>query len=213
MREAKGLGKSALARLAGVSASAVTQWESGETKQLKGPVLVRVAAALGVHPEEIATDKPLKHTGDSAGNTSTGPEIKGRVPLISWVQAGDFSHVVDNHHPGDAEEWIETTVPIHRHTYALRVRGDSMTNPAGAPSFPHGTVVVVEPDAIDAPEKLVGSYVIVRQNGDEECTFKQLVKDAGRFYLKPLNPQYRMLELATDAIICGVVRSVEMRFF
>jgi SOS-response transcriptional repressor LexA len=148
-----------------------------------------------------------------AGNTELGPEIRGRVPLISWVQAGSWSTIVDNLQPGDAEEWIATSVPIHKHTYALRVNGDSMTNPSGEPSFPHGSIIIVEPDAIDAPEKLVNSLVIVKRTGDDEATFKKLVRDAGRFYLMPLNPQYPRLELQEGDVLCGVVRSREIRFF
>lgn len=146
-------------------------------------------------------------------NVTTGPEMGGRVPIISWVQAGSWSSAVDNFHPGDADEWAETTVPIHQHTYALRVRGDSMTNPAGEPSFPDGQVIVVEPDAIDSPEKLVGSFVIVKRAAEDEATFKQLVKDAGRFFLKPLNPRYPMLELQAGDVLCGVVREKVVRFF
>lgn len=146
-------------------------------------------------------------------NLAAGPEIKGKVPLISWVQAGSWSTAVDNLQPGDAEEWVDTTVPIHQHTYALRVKGDSMTNPAGDPSFPHGSVIVVEPDAIDTPDKLIGSFVIVKRQADDEATFKQLVKDAGAFYLKPLNPRYPMLQLQTGDVFCGVVRERLMRFF
>lgn len=148
-----------------------------------------------------------------AGNTNAGPDIKGRVPIISWVQAGTFSTAVDNFQPGEADEWAETTVPIHRHTYALRVRGDSMTNPNGEPTFPNGQIIVVEPDAVDALDKLVGSFVIVKREADDEATFKQLVKDGGQFWLKPLNPQYPMLELKEGDALCGVVREKTVRYF
>lgn len=154
---------------------------------------------------------------DKMGNTEMGPEIKGRVPIISWVQAGAFAAVVDNFQPGDADEWEETTVPIHKHTYALRVRGDSMTNPNGEPTFPNGQVIIVEPDAIDSLDKLASSpltsLVIVKRAQDDEATFKQLVKDAGRYWLKPLNPQYQMIELREDDVICGVVRQKAIRYF
>jgi SOS-response transcriptional repressor LexA len=146
---------------------------------------------------------------DASDNLHPGPELKGRVPLISWVQAGEWNSVVDNFHPGHADEWIETTVPVRQHTYALRVNGDSMTNPSGSPSFPHGIIIIVEPEV----EAIPGAFVVVRQNNDEECTFKQLVKDAGVFFLKPLNPAYPLMRLAEDAVICGVVREATMRFF
>ena len=62
-------------------------------------------------------------------------------------------------------------------------------------------------------EAIPGAFVVVRQNGDEECMCKQLVKDAGMYFLKPLNPAYPLMRMAEDAVICGVVREATMRFF
>lgn len=188
---------------------AVYQWISGDTKLPRPTNLVPAARVLGVHFDWLLYERGPK----LIGNTDPGPDIKGKVPLISWVQAGNFAAVIDNLQPGDAEDWISTTVPIHKHTYALRVRGDSMTNPNGEPTFPHGQVIIVEPDAIDAPEKLIGACVIVKREADDEATFKQLVKDGGKFWLKPLNPQYPMLELKEGDVLCGVVRMKEVRYF
>ncbi len=184
------------------SMQVLTNWLS---RGMPGSELERVADGLGWTVDQLLGRAPLP----DKPNTSPGPDIKGRVPLISWVQAGDWAGVVDNFHPGDADEWIETTVPVRQHTYALRVKGDSMTNPSGSPSFPHGIIIIVEPEV----EAVPGAYVVVRQNGDEECTFKQLVKDAGTLYLKPLNPAYPLLRMSDDAVICGVVREATMRFF
>lgn len=135
-------------------------------------------------------------------NVQAGPEIRGSVPLISAVQAGNFKMHVDNSHPGDGgEERIPTTVPVGRHTFALRVSGDSME-----PDFIEGAVLIVEPEMEAQP----GDFVIAK-NGDEETTFKQLVKDSGDWYLKPLNERYPMKPLGKAKIV-GVVRAVERRF-
>ena len=83
-----------------------------------------------------------------------------------------------------------------------------MTNPGGAPSFPEGTIIIVDPEREATP----GRYVVVRQNSDTECTFKQLVRDAGKHYLKPLNPRYPLLEMLPDAVICGVLVQAVMDF-
>ena len=98
---------------------------------------------------------------------------------------------------------IPTTVPIKRHTYALKVRGDSME-----PLFPEGMLLIVEPEA----DAVHGSFVIVK-NGDEEATFKQLIKDGNDWLLKPLNQRYPIKTLTKDMEICGVVRGAEMKFF
>ena len=68
-----------------------------------------------------------------------------------------------------------------------------------------GCIVIVEPD--EAPHN--GSYVIVRQNGDE-ATFKQYIEDGSTKYLKPLNDRYPIMELRKDAVFCGVVKQMTM---
>lgn len=133
-------------------------------------------------------------------NIEPGPGLAGRVPLISWVQAGDWQEVIDNEAPGQGE-MIETSYRARRHTYALRVKGDSMQ-----PRFPEGAILIIEPEE----EAMPGKFVVVRQNGDSEATFKQLISDGGRLYLKPLNERYPILELRQDAVFCGVVKRVEM---
>lgn len=162
--------------------------------------------ALALQLEQMAgfSDLPRDASSDpsdTTGNVSPGPDIRGKVPLISWVQAGDFGDVVDLLHPGDAFEWIETSIQPHEHTFALRVEGDSME-----PDFPAGTILIVEPD-FDAH---AGDFVIAR-NGDQQATFKQLVRDGGDWYLKPLNPRYPLKPLG-DCQIIGVVRAAERRF-
>lgn len=182
--------------------------KTGKPKTMGDDIARRLEAGMGKPEGWMDQDR-----SESGGNTELGPDIRGKVPLISWVQAGNFAQVIDNLQPGDAEEMIPTSVPIHKHTYALRVKGDSMKNPDGDPTFPHGSVIIVEPDAIDSPDKLVGALVIVRKERDDEATFKKLVRDAGRFYLMPLNPQFPRLDLTEGDTLCGVVRSREQRFF
>lgn len=146
------------------------------------------------------------HAGDG-GNTAPGPDIRGQVPVISFVQAGDYENVVDNYHPGDGFEFVTVTSPIRRHTFALKVKNDSMLNPHGTPSFPPGIIVVIEPDL----EAQIGDFVVVK-NGSDEATFKQLVQDDGELYLKPLNPAYRTKPFPKDGHIVGVLREAIWKF-
>lgn len=39
----------------------------------------------------------------------------------------------------------------------------------------------------------------------KEATFKQYVVDAGIGYLKPLNPQYPMVQINDATHVCGVI--------
>lgn len=118
------------------------------------------------------------------------------IPLISWVRAGKGTEAVDLFSPGIAEEWIDVPKPLGRGCFALRVVGDSME-----PKFPEGCVIVCDPNV----EAAHGKYVVARVGKDGAATFKQLVVDGGRKFLKPLNPRYQITELDQDARISGVV--------
>jgi SOS-response transcriptional repressor LexA len=129
-------------------------------------------------------------------------EVRGRIPLISWVQAGTFCQVVDLFEPGDAEEWLPTLHAHGPHAYALRVDGDSMVNPNPlGKTYPPGCIVYVDPDMPITN----GCRVIAKIPAEEKATFKMFVEDAGRRYLRPLNPAYPTIEMTDDMLICGVV--------
>ncbi|MEW5250585.1 LexA family protein [Microbulbifer sp. 2201CG32-9] len=138
-------------------------------------------------------------------NVAPGPRIRGRVPLISWVQAGDWEEIVDNFRPGEADEWRETSARVGPHAFALRVKGDSMTAPTGI-SIPEGSVVIVDPDA----DYSSGSIVIAKLVDTQEATLKRLVIDGPNKYLKPLNPAYAPIPINGTCRIIGVAKKVEL---
>lgn len=129
------------------------------------------------------------------------------VPLISYVQAGHWSDPTDAYARGTGEKLIATSIKVGRLAYALRIRGDSMTNPRGDPSFPDGTIVIVDP----GKRSDVGSFVIVRLSESDETTFKRLTSDSGKQLLVPLNPQYPAIPLDQEAHFCGVVVGIAER--
>lgn len=134
-----------------------------------------------------------------------GPAIHTRVPLLSWVRAGSWSEVRDDE-SSDVIEWRETTATVSSKAFALRVEGDSMTNPYGSPSIPEGSVVIVD------PEKSAhnGSIVVAMLDDSHQATIKRLVIDGPNKYLKPLNPAYRAIEIDGNCSIVGVVKKVEI---
>lgn len=75
-----------------------------------------------------------------------------------------------------------------------------MTSPSGL-SIPEGMVILVDPRV----EPVSGKLVVAKIDSDNEATFKQYIVDAGNHYLKPLNPQYRMIEINGNCRIIGVV--------
>jgi SOS-response transcriptional repressor LexA len=131
------------------------------------------------------------------------PLLTESVPLISWVQAGCWADVSDPFAPGVAEEWLPCPVRHGPNTYAVRVRGDSMYNPDGRPSYSDGDIIFVDPGK-DAKH---GDRVIVRLDDQAEATFKQLLIEDGRKLLKALNPDWkpRYIEINGNATMAGVV--------
>ena len=121
------------------------------------------------------------------------------VPVLNKVNAGMYKEIVESH-PDDIDYMPVYGMPTKRYTFALRVDGDSME-----PGFPHGCIVIVDPEAEAKPN----DYVIA-MNGDNEATFKQLIKDGPDFYLRPRNQRYPIKPLGPARII-GVVCGIQLQ--
>jgi SOS-response transcriptional repressor LexA len=108
---------------------------------------------------------------------------------------------------GDAEKWIPCPVRHGPRSFALRIRGISMFNPGSKPSFEEGDIGFFDPDVTPQPNtRLMQSCVVVRLEDKHDSTFKQLIEEGGRRYLKALNPPWPepIIEVNADATICGV---------
>lgn len=138
-------------------------------------------------------------TSEGESNVSEVTRRFGKVPLISWVQAGAWCEANFEQH--DGETWLSCPVPISGNGYALKVLGDSMTNPGPGRSYPTGCIIFVDPEA----ETKTGDRVIARVPRTNEATFKVLVEDAGRQFLRPINPQYPIIDITEETHICGKV--------
>ncbi|SEU04062.1 phage repressor protein. Serine peptidase. MEROPS family S24 [Pseudomonas sp. NFR09] len=153
----------------------------------------------GVLPKEQARDNIYPFATSSESNVREISRRFGKVPLISWVQAGAWCEA--NFESHDGETWLSCPVTISANGYALKVLGDSMTNPGPGRSYPTGCIIFVDPEA----ETKTGDRVIARVPRTNEATFKVLVEDAGRQFLKPINPQYPIIDITEETHICGKV--------
>lgn len=182
-REDKGLTQPELAERSGVSAGTIGNVESGLRKNPRE--LLAIAAALEVNPEWLKTGKGPK----SRDSVEQAPYSRGLVPLISRVQAGNWNGANDPLHPGEAERWLECPVTHSERTYALRVRGDSMTAPHGnARSYPEGCIIYVDPLR---KSPVNGQRIIAKLEGSDEVTFKVFKQEDGRIWLQPINPMHQ----------------------
>lgn len=146
---------------------------------------------------------PLYYLDSSIDEAPEPVDVKGNVPVISWVAAGSWSCVGSVISPTEIDKWLPCPVKHSVNTYALRVKGISMYNPGGRPSFEDGDIIFVDPEV--EPENK--SCVVVQISQCEEATFKQVIYESGRTYLRPLNPDWpeKIIEATESAIICGVV--------
>ena len=187
LRESRGWTFSQLSEASGVDIGTINALEKRDSK--RSEYATQLCNALGVSVEDAMTRDFLSLssniklvTAKIESNVTPGPGIRGRVPLISWVQAGMWSEAVDVYEPGYAEQWLPV-LKTGDHAYALRVRGDSMTAPHGR-SYPDGTIIIVDPMQ-RSPSS--GQRVIAKLAESHIVTFKVFVEEDGRRWLKPLN--------------------------
>lgn len=185
----------------GASKGTVSQWVNGGTEP-SAKYLSSLASVLGVSEGWLLEGGLIEET---KGNAYPGPDLYKRVPLISYVQAGCWKEIVEQHFD-DLTDWIETTAKVSPFAFSLRVVGDSMSNPNGyGVSLPEGSIVIVDPDV----EPINGRIVVARVNGSNEATVKKLTIDGPNMYLMPLNPNYKPIPLDDKCEIVGVCVRVE----
>lgn len=204
-----------VATLLGVSPATITNWKArGVSKEGAEIADLRlgIRPAYVRHGEGDISPKLGKTPTPSQTHTHnvTSVDLRAKVPLISWVQAGEFQGVIDVYEPGQSDEWVDIhDLSVSENTFALRVTGDSMESPIpGARSFPEGTILIVDPNR----SANAGDYVIAKDVQTQRATFKKLAHDAGRWYLKPLNPAYPTMEIDDPAVrIIGRVVEYQLR--
>ncbi|AWK13299.1 LexA family transcriptional regulator [Candidatus Fukatsuia symbiotica] len=120
------------------------------------------------------------------------------IPIISWVQAGAWTEI--NHTEVDLSltEKYSCPIPCGKMTYILRVIGDSMID-----EYKPGDMIFVDPEV--AP--VHGDDVVALCIDSSEATFKRLVEDSGKKYLKALNKNWpeQYIKINGNCSIIGTV--------
>ena len=195
-RSKKGWTQGQLASAAGVSQGTIGNIESG-ARQSKAS-LIQICDALGANYKWLVfgqdTIEPKSNVLSALSRAS--------VPLISLVKAAMLDSIdhINTRIPDGAvivDAWHSSP---SLNSFAVVVEGDSMTTSAGQ-SFPEGCTLIVDP----ARAAKAGDYVIARVGDGQPATFKRLVSDAGRLYLKPLNTAYPMTQIDDITCVVGVV--------
>jgi SOS-response transcriptional repressor LexA len=186
---------------------AVSKWLNGESIA-EADSMVALSAWLKVRREWLeygiepkAANVPLKPvaTISKDGNASSiTPVASDRIPLISWRDVRSFCRS-----PEDTEvsSWIACPIEIGKAAFALTVENDSMTNPGVGATYPLGCIIFVNPEAIVS----AGDKVIASVPDSDQLTFKIFTEDAGRNFLRPINPQYPVIDITGNVFIFGKI--------
>jgi SOS-response transcriptional repressor LexA len=196
-RNEQGLSARRLAEMVGVSDAHIIYIEKGQRQAAFGKIM-GILNALGASIHDL-----MEEIG--RGSENVEPAAVGsayRIPVVTWVTAGQWKEVCDAFEPGDADEWIDSDVK-GRNVFALRVSGDSME-----PEFKDGEIIIVNPHI----EAVPGDFVVVKDR-EEQATFKQLKKYGPHWVLHPLNPRYTDQEVRRgDFRVIGRVVKKEKRY-
>lgn len=196
-REALGWSEAELARRAGINQSTAHRILKGESQNPQINYIERMARALALDMTEVLGLRVAEPRTDYDSNVAPGPALQDRVPLISWVRAGDLCDTEDPFQPGDAEDWLDCPFPHSPSAFCLELRGLSMW-----PDYREGEIVLVEPDLT----ALHNDDVIAR-TPDGQSTFKRLQITEDGNYLLALNPDFpnRIMHMPDGTHVCGVV--------
>lgn len=186
-----GLKKGQIAAACDVTPSSVTQWTNGDTKSIKPENLAALASITGKSMEWLATGK-----GNENGKRSDSLDV-GNYDVLSSAQALNWQQHLGR---STINEAISTYNPDGI-SFWMKVADDSMMASNGQ-SIPEGYLIQVWPHA----EPKNGSIVVVVLANSQEAAVKKLVNVAGISYLKPLNPNYRTIEMEEGTSIIGVAR-------
>ncbi len=197
----------------GISQQSLQKIEDGKTSNPRK--LLALAKILECTPEWLLYGEPSNDPSVKTTNNSHHSNVENvpfqlhakKLPVISQVQAGAWSEAIDFRSLGDDVEWEDAPVNASDNAFWLKVVGDSMTAQTGV-SIPEGHMILVDPDT----EAQNGNLVVAKLEGTDEVTFKKLFMDAGQKYLKPLNPNYRPLEINGNCRIVGVVKEAKVKF-
>ncbi|WP_323150727.1 XRE family transcriptional regulator [Pseudomonas glycinae] len=203
------LTQKALALKVGVEQPVISQLETG--KNLQSAHLPKIAHVCGVNAiwlsENIGPMIGGKIKDTNIGDTRQ-PVESFRYPVISWVAAGAWAEAVEPYPAGFSDRYEFSEYDSKGPAFWLLVKGDSMTAPAGQ-SITEGTLILVDTEAEVSPGKLV----VAKLPDSNEATFKKLVNDGGRLFLKPLNPSYPIEPFDEKCRIVGVVVRALQKFY
>jgi SOS-response transcriptional repressor LexA len=181
LREARALSQDALAQRVGTTRQTIFRLEANQ-RRLSDVWIAKIAKALDCDPGELLSDRP----------PAAAPDNARPIPVIDYVQAGDWTAPADPHPKGDGMDFVFANSRLSDKAFALEIRGTSME-----PEFRAGDRVIVDPNVPPVP----GDYVVAKLAEDGEATFKKyrpgpvVGGQPTRIELVPLNPDWPVMAI------------------
>ncbi|MEO5360604.1 MAG: XRE family transcriptional regulator [Nitrospirota bacterium] len=179
LMDSAALTEPALAKKAGVGQATINRILNGSARP-EHETIVKIARGLGIPPEALTCiddyiSTILINISNSCDGVDVIPIFKGKIPIISWVKAGELHEPIDLYQPGFSDKWISYDINDNL-AFALSIQGDSMS-----PIFENGDVIIVSP----SKESQSGDYIVAKYK--DNVTFKKYKKTDNRIMLIPLN--------------------------
>ncbi|MFK0090854.1 LexA family protein [Pseudomonas sp. NPDC090755] len=194
-----------LAKLVGIDQASISDLERGRSGRSSYNASIAKACGVSALWLEKGAGEMLAGLGEPS-NVSPVEQPSYRYPVISWVAAGAWAEAVEPFPPGFSDRYELSDYDSKGVAFWLEVKGDSMTSPVGT-SITEGMMILVDTEA----EAISGKLVVAKLADSNEATFKKLVDDGGRRFLKPLNPAYPVEVCAEGCRIVGVVVRAMMK--
>jgi SOS-response transcriptional repressor LexA len=168
--------------------AALQKIEAGLTKNPRN--IEQLAEALQTSPEF------LRFGVGEMDNATVVASAGKYLPLISLVQAGAWADIQEL--PPLDVELYPCPIKCSQHSFIVKVEGESML-----PDFKSGDLIYVDPEV----QVENGSYVVARLDDENQATFKQLIIDGNKKYLKALNPDWpnKFIAINGNCTIVGKV--------
>lgn len=178
----------------------VSQIENGTQLSMRDKLLLATSKALNCNPEWLVYGRGPKSSTETTSNITQGPIVEHKCPVLSWVQAGAFTEIMD---PiiSDEHEYFPCPTRCGPNTFILRIVGDSMS-----PRFEQDDLIYVDPDQQEVEN---GKFVVAQLEDSPEATFKKLQVIDGKKYLVALNPSFppelKFIQVNGNCRIVGTV--------
>ena len=181
LRKSKGWTQKHLADQLGWVHTRLTNYENG----------VRAPRVEYLHQLAKLFDTPIGVLlGTQSMESSHIEMVRDSVQIIEWSSirnflAGDRSKTISI---GQTRPYYGAN--MRQNTFAVTIETDSMLG-SGIDSFAPGALVICEP--FIAPKS--GSFVIAAESNDSTPILRRLISEGGRWFLKPLNPAYPIINV------------------